>query len=57
MMDKTCSAISTVTITEPDYRIRISGFLIEILILPLPNVPVTLIPQGSIPGTILIRGY
>ncbi|MFV8380050.1 gliding motility-associated C-terminal domain-containing protein, partial [Flavobacterium sp. LB3R33] len=53
---QTCSAISTVTITEPNYRVRISGIISNRdTNLPLPNVPVTLIPQGATSGTILIR--
>ncbi|MDI6051330.1 gliding motility-associated C-terminal domain-containing protein, partial [Flavobacterium sp. XS2P24] len=53
---QTCSAISTVTITEPDYRVKISGIISNRdTNLPLANVPVTLIPQGSTTGVILIR--
>ncbi|TWI43588.1 gliding motility-associated-like protein, partial [Flavobacterium glaciei] len=53
---QTCTAISTVTITEPDYRVKLSGVVSNRdTNLPLANVPVTLIPQGSTPGDILIR--
>ncbi|WP_264554212.1 gliding motility-associated C-terminal domain-containing protein [Flavobacterium sp. N2038] len=54
--DQTCTATATVTITQPDYKVKISGHIINVdTNTPIANVPVTLIPQGTTPGPILIR--
>ncbi|MDQ6471839.1 gliding motility-associated C-terminal domain-containing protein [Flavobacterium sp. LHD-80] len=51
-----CTATATVTITQPNYKVKISGQIINVdTNTPIANVPVTLIPQGSTPGPTLIR--
>ncbi|MTH15331.1 gliding motility-associated C-terminal domain-containing protein, partial [Flavobacterium sp. LC2016-01] len=51
-----CTATATVTITQPNYKVKISGQVINVdTNTPIANVPVTLIPQGTTPGPILIR--
>ncbi|RED23350.1 gliding motility-associated-like protein [Flavobacterium cutihirudinis] len=53
---QTCTATATVTITQPNYKVKVSGQVINVdTNTPIANVPVTLIPQGSTPGPILIR--
>ncbi|MBS7254874.1 HYR-like domain-containing protein [Flavobacterium branchiicola] len=53
---QTCTATATVTITQPNYKVKISGHIINVdTNTPIANVPVTLIPQGTTPGPILIR--
>ena len=54
--NQTCTATATVIITEPNYRIKVSGQIINIdTNTPIANVPVTLIPQGTTTGPILFR--
>jgi len=54
--NETCTATATVVITEPNYRVKISGQIINVdTNTPLANVPVTLIPQGTTPGPIQLR--
>ncbi|MBO9583676.1 MAG: gliding motility-associated C-terminal domain-containing protein [Flavobacterium sp.] len=54
--NETCTATATVVITEPNYRVKISGQIINVdTNTPLANVPVTLIPQGTTTGTIQMR--
>ena len=54
--NQTCTATATVTITQPNYRIKISGQIINVdTNTPIANVPVTLIPQGTTTGPILFR--
>ncbi|MBF4467676.1 gliding motility-associated C-terminal domain-containing protein, partial [Flavobacterium sp. LC2016-12] len=54
--NQTCTATATVIITEPNYRIKISGQIINVdTNTPIANVPVTLIPQGTTTGPILFR--
>jgi gliding motility-associated-like protein len=54
--NQTCNATTTVTITEPNYTIKVSGQVINVdTHLPIANVPVTLIPQGTTGGPILFR--
>ncbi|PBI86824.1 hypothetical protein BSF41_32810 [Flavobacterium sp. ACN2] len=54
--NQTCTATATVVITEPDYRVKISGQIINIdTNAPIANVPVTLIPQGTTTGPIQMR--
>ncbi|RKR11964.1 gliding motility-associated-like protein [Flavobacterium sp. 81] len=54
--NQTCTATTSVVITEPNYKIKISGQIINIdTNTPLANVPVTLIPQGTTTGPILLR--
>ncbi|WDF66557.1 HYR-like domain-containing protein [Flavobacterium sp. KACC 22763] len=51
-----CTATATVVITEPNYRVKISGQIINVdTNTPLANVPVTLIPQGTTTGPIQMR--
>ncbi|MHC0443430.1 HYR-like domain-containing protein, partial [Flavobacterium sp. 3-210] len=51
-----CTATATVTITQPNYKVKISGQVINVdTNTPIANVPVTLIPQGTTTGPILIR--
>ncbi|TDO95638.1 gliding motility-associated C-terminal domain-containing protein [Flavobacterium sp. 245] len=51
-----CTATATVTITQPNYKVKISGQIINVdTNTPIANVPVTLIPQGTTPGPTLIR--
>ncbi|MRX67633.1 T9SS type B sorting domain-containing protein [Flavobacterium resistens] len=51
-----CTATATVTITQPNYKVKVSGQVINVdTNTPIANVPVTLIPQGTTPGPILIR--
>ncbi|AOC96140.1 hypothetical protein BB050_03050 [Flavobacterium anhuiense] len=54
--NETCTATATVVITEPNYRVKISGQIINVdTNTPLANVPVTLIPQGTTIGPIQLR--
>ncbi|MRX40450.1 T9SS type B sorting domain-containing protein, partial [Flavobacterium sp. LC2016-23] len=54
--NQTCTATTSVTITEPPYKIKISGQIINAdTNTPLANVPVTLIPQGTTTGPVLLR--
>ncbi|RXM42442.1 gliding motility-associated C-terminal domain-containing protein, partial [Flavobacterium sp. YO64] len=54
--NETCTATATVVITEPNYKVKISGQIINIdTNTPIANVPVTLIPQGTTTGPILLR--
>ena len=54
--NQTCTATTTVVITEPNYTIKISGQIINVdTNTPIANVPVTLIPQGTTTGPILLR--
>ncbi|WP_294966102.1 gliding motility-associated C-terminal domain-containing protein, partial [uncultured Flavobacterium sp.] len=54
--NETCTATATVVITEPNYRVKISGQIINIdTNTPIANVPVTLIPQGTTTGPIQMR--
>ncbi|KAF2078699.1 HYR-like domain-containing protein, partial [Flavobacterium sharifuzzamanii] len=54
--NETCTATATVVITEPNYRVKISGQIINVdTNTPLANVPVTLIPQGTTTGPIQMR--
>ncbi|WP_433778654.1 HYR-like domain-containing protein [Flavobacterium anhuiense] len=54
--NETCTATATVVITEPNYRVKISGQIINVdTNTPLANVPVTLIPQGTTTGPIQLR--
>ncbi len=54
--NQTCTATTTVVITEPNYKIKISGQIINVdTNTPIANVPVTLIPQGTTTGPILLR--
>jgi gliding motility-associated-like protein len=54
--NQTCTATATVVITEPDYRVKISGQIINVdTNAPIANVPVTLIPQGTTTGPIQMR--
>ncbi|MFC0778735.1 gliding motility-associated C-terminal domain-containing protein [Flavobacterium sp. HJSW_4] len=51
--NQVCTATATVVITQPTYTVKISGQIINIdTNTPIPNVPVTLIPQGTTPGPI-----
>jgi gliding motility-associated-like protein len=53
---QTCTEMATVIITQPTYSVKISGQIINIdTNTPIANVPVTLIPQGSTTGPILLR--
>ncbi|PWB20648.1 hypothetical protein DCO46_20495 [Flavobacterium sp. HTF] len=54
--NQTCSATTMVTITEPPYKVKISGQIKNIdNQTPIANVPVTLVPQGTTTGPILFR--
>ncbi|MFH7009641.1 gliding motility-associated C-terminal domain-containing protein, partial [Flavobacterium plurextorum] len=54
--NETCTATATVVITEPNYKVKISGQIINVdTNTPIANVPVTLIPQGTTTGPILLR--
>ena len=54
--NQTCTATATVIMTEPNYRIKISGQILNVdTNTPIANVPVTLIPQGTTTGPILFR--
>ncbi|MFH6999694.1 gliding motility-associated C-terminal domain-containing protein, partial [Flavobacterium sp. FlaQc-57] len=54
--NQTCSATATVVITQPTYTIKISGQIInKDTNAPIANVPVTLVPQGTTTGPILMR--
>ncbi|MBF4518414.1 gliding motility-associated C-terminal domain-containing protein [Flavobacterium sp. ANB] len=54
--DATCTATATVIITQPTYKVKISGQIINVdTHTPIANVPVTLIPQGTTTGPILLR--
>ncbi|UPZ15228.1 gliding motility-associated C-terminal domain-containing protein [Flavobacterium humidisoli] len=54
--NQTCTATATVVITEPNYRVKISGQIINVNTnAPIANVPVTLIPQGTTTGPIQMR--
>ncbi|WP_427874560.1 gliding motility-associated C-terminal domain-containing protein [Flavobacterium sp. MMS24-S5] len=54
--NQTCTATATVVITEPDYRVKISGQIINVdTNAPIANVPVTLIPQGTTTSPIQMR--
>ncbi|WP_458294225.1 T9SS type B sorting domain-containing protein [Flavobacterium poyangense] len=54
--NQTCTATATVVITQPDYKVKISGQIINVdTNTPIANVPVTLIPQGTTTGPILLR--
>ncbi|MBE8726522.1 gliding motility-associated C-terminal domain-containing protein, partial [Flavobacterium hungaricum] len=51
-----CTATAVVVITQPAYTIKISGQIKNTdNNTPIANVPVTLIPQGTTTGTILMR--
>ena len=53
---ETCSATATVVISQPTYTVKISGQIInKDTNTPIANVPVTLIPQGTTAGPILLR--
>ncbi|MBF4488196.1 gliding motility-associated C-terminal domain-containing protein, partial [Flavobacterium sp. CSZ] len=53
---ETCSATATVVITQPTYRVKISGQIInKDTNTPIANVPVTLVPQGTTTGPVLLR--
>ncbi|SHH00620.1 T9SS type B sorting domain-containing protein, partial [Flavobacterium defluvii] len=53
---QTCTATTTVVITQPEYTVKISGYVINVETnTGIPNVPITLIPQGSTTGPILLR--
>jgi len=54
--NQTCSATATVVISQPAYTIKISGQIInKDTNTPIANVPVTLVPQGTTTGTVLLR--
>ena len=54
--NQSCIATATVTITQPSYTTKISGHIInKDTNAPIANVPVTLVPQGTTQGAILIR--
>ncbi|WP_191408302.1 T9SS type B sorting domain-containing protein, partial [Flavobacterium bizetiae] len=54
--NETCSATATVVITQPTYTVKISGQIInKDTNTPIANVPVTLVPQGTTLGPILMR--
>ncbi|MGE6356908.1 gliding motility-associated C-terminal domain-containing protein, partial [Flavobacterium sp. NPDC079362] len=54
--NETCSATATVVITQPSYTVKISGQIInKDTNTPIANVPVTLIPQGTTTGPVLLR--
>ncbi|MFH6948104.1 gliding motility-associated C-terminal domain-containing protein [Flavobacterium sp. FlaQc-51] len=54
--NQTCSAVATVVITQPTYTVKISGQIInKDTNTPLANVPVTLVPQGTTTGSILLQ--
>ncbi|MFD1602257.1 gliding motility-associated C-terminal domain-containing protein [Flavobacterium artemisiae] len=54
--NQVCTATATVIITQPAYTIKISGQIINAdTNSPIANVPVTLIPQGTTTGPILMR--
>ncbi|WP_131801195.1 gliding motility-associated C-terminal domain-containing protein, partial [Flavobacterium johnsoniae] len=51
-----CTAAATVVITQPEYTVKISGQIINVdNHTGIANVPVTLIPQGSTTGPILLK--
>ncbi len=53
---ETCSATATVVISQPTYTVKISGQIInKDTNTPIANVPVTLVPQGTTAGPILLR--
>jgi len=53
---ETCSATTTVVISQPTYTVKISGQVInKDTNTPIANVPVTLVPQGTTAGPILLR--
>ena len=54
--NQTCTATATVVITQPDYTIKISGYVMNAdSHSGIPNVMVTLIPQGTTTGPILLH--
>lgn len=54
--NQTCAATATVIITQPTYTVKISGQVLNIdSNTPIANVPVTLVPQGTTQGPILLR--
>ncbi|MBF4493078.1 gliding motility-associated C-terminal domain-containing protein [Flavobacterium sp. MR2016-29] len=54
--NQTCTATASVTIKQPTYTVKIFGHVINgDKNMPLANVPVTLIPQGTTPGSTQIR--
>ncbi|WP_168199971.1 gliding motility-associated C-terminal domain-containing protein [Flavobacterium sp. KBS0721] len=54
--NETCSATATVVISQPTYTVKISGQIInKDTNTPIANVPVTLVPQGTTAGPILLR--
>ncbi|WP_449404066.1 T9SS type B sorting domain-containing protein [Flavobacterium hibernum] len=54
--NQTCSATTTVVISQPTYTIKISGQVLnKDTNSPIANVPVTLVPQGTTSGPILMR--
>ncbi|MFQ6603797.1 gliding motility-associated C-terminal domain-containing protein, partial [Flavobacterium sp. C3NV] len=53
---ETCSTTATVVISQPTYTVKISGQIInKDTNTPIANVPVTLVPQGTTAGPILLR--
>ncbi|WP_029273647.1 T9SS C-terminal target domain-containing protein [Flavobacterium sp. KJJ] len=54
--NQTCTATASVIIKQPTYTVKIFGHVINAdKNMPLANVPVTLIPQGTTPGSTQIR--
>ncbi|WP_068845941.1 gliding motility-associated C-terminal domain-containing protein [Flavobacterium chilense] len=54
--NQTCSVTATVVITQPAYTVKISGQVInKDTNTPIANVPVTLVPQGTTTGPVLLR--
>nr|WP_199000738.1 gliding motility-associated C-terminal domain-containing protein [Flavobacterium sp. ASV13] len=54
--NQTCSVTATVIITQPAYTVKISGQVInKDTNTPIANVPVTLVPQGTTTGPVLLR--
>ena len=54
--NQTCTATTTVVITQPEYTVKISGYVMNVdNNSGIANVMVTLIPQGTTTGPILLR--
>ncbi|UUF13898.1 MULTISPECIES: gliding motility-associated C-terminal domain-containing protein [Flavobacterium] len=54
--NQTCTATATVVITQPEYSTKISGYVMNVdNNSGIANVMVTLIPQGTTTGPILLR--
>ncbi|WP_291150076.1 gliding motility-associated C-terminal domain-containing protein [Flavobacterium sp. UBA7680] len=54
--NQTCTATATVVITQPEYSTKISGYVMNVNNNSgIANVMVTLIPQGTTTGPILLR--